>query len=425
MIRKRVYTLKDGRERVRWQADIRLGRDGKAGRRIKSFDKKSKAAAWEAEQRAALADQAGGRVSTSASRQTLAYYLWAAVDAKAKALGHPGDRASYRSPDAPYELRQWAGDAERVGESALARRRMDRVSGEDIDNLLAERLTKVRPATVRRHELNIIRAAFKAAAKENARAPGWEKFRTAYMRDRFREARSTGRTRRESVSGSKRSRVVPPEAEARLIAAAAAREQALAIIVSVETGMRQSELFRAEWYQVEWEARELWLPGDTTKSRNPRTILLTRRAVEALRELRALNPTGDALFGPWTQNALRLAWKRLKRRAVQRAAHEAVAFASAIRRPDDPGAQAALELIGGAEVGQAAQTVLPVLQTVRWHDFRHTAITRWLDAGVRAHDTAAMSGHNLATVLANYAHGTAAGAREALDAMDAAAAGAK
>jgi integrase len=80
------------------------------------------------------------------------------------------------------------------------------------------------------------------------------------------------------------------------------------IQLAVETGMRRSELLAMRWHDVDLEGRTVRLRN--TKNGHPRTVPLSPRALEIIRDAPRV---GDAVFAV-SANAVRLAWERLKRR---------------------------------------------------------------------------------------------------------------
>ena len=67
----------------------------------------------------------------------------------------------------------------------------------------------------------------------------------------------------------------------------AAAEQALQpiLLLALDTGMRKEEVLALQWEQVDLEASTIALAPEDTKTDEPRLIVLTSRAKEALRTL--------------------------------------------------------------------------------------------------------------------------------------------
>jgi len=161
-----------------------------------------------------------------------------------------------------------------------------------------------------------------------------------------------------------RDRLLSGDEEARLLAALAPtgrrnpwlRPMA---ILSLETGMRRGELLQLRWQNIDLESQTAFLP--MTKNGNSRTVPLSRKAVELLRELpRCI----DGSLFPIKAPAHHKAFKRACKRAG--------------------------------------------LVDLHWHDLRHTAITRLAAKLPNLIELAAVSGHRSLSMLKRYYHPSAA-----------------
>lgn len=124
------------------------------------------------------------------------------------------------------------------------------------------------------------------------------------------------------------------------------------IVVAIQTGMRRGELLNLAWSDVDL-ARALVYVRDT-KSGKSRELPLSSDALAALRSVRV---EGEKVF-PLVD--FKKAW------------------AGALKRAGISG--------------------------LRFHDLRHTAATRWADAGADAFTIAALLGHSSIQMSARYAH---------------------
>ncbi len=161
-----------------------------------------------------------------------------------------------------------------------------------------------------------------------------------------------------------RDRVLSAEEEARLLTALAPtgrrnpwlRPMA---ILSLETAMRRGELLQLRWQNIDLDNQTAFLP--MTKNGNARTVPLSRKAVDLLRELpRCI----DGSVFPINAPAHHKAFKRACKRAG--------------------------------------------LLDLHWHDLRHTAITRLATKLPNLIELAAVSGHRSLTMLKRYYHPSAA-----------------
>lgn len=131
-------------------------------------------------------------------------------------------------------------------------------------------------------------------------------------------------------------------------------EQALRFAVA--TGLRHGELPAMKWGDVVLDQRLLVIPQ--TKTGEPRVIPLTAAAMTVLNTL-PKRDHGDRVFG-LSANALRIAWKRVARRAK--------------------------------------------IEDLHFHDLRHEAISRFFELGLTVPEVALISGHKDPGMLFRYTH---------------------
>lgn len=131
----------------------------------------------------------------------------------------------------------------------------------------------------------------------------------------------------------------------------------LMVELALETAMRRGELLNARWPHVKQSRRTLFIP--ITKNGHSRTIPLTGRAVAILERLKELNEGGEQVI-PLTLDAMKMAWKRVLRRAK--------------------------------------------LDDFHFHDLRHEAISRFFERGLSIPEVALISGHRDPRMLFRYTH---------------------
>lgn len=151
------------------------------------------------------------------------------------------------------------------------------------------------------------------------------------------------------------------ELEALLLEAGRTRGKYLkpAVVLAVETAMRQGEILRIKPQDIAADSGSLRIP--VTKTGRARVIPLSKAAVEALQELlEAFNPMTDECIIPVSSNAFKLAWKRTVRRAD--------------------------------------------IVDLNFHDLRHEAISRLFEQGRSMPEVATISGHRDFRMLARYSH---------------------
>jgi integrase len=175
-------------------------------------------------------------------------------------------------------------------------------------------------------------------------------------------------------------------------------------VLAVTTGMRQGELFGLKWQDIDLDAGKLmvrralqrqnvaglvFIEPKTARSR--RTILLSQRAITALREHRRRQLEDRLRHGS--------GWHDLD-----------LVFCGVDGRAPDPGWQR-----------QVFQRVLREydLPVIRFHDLRHTAATLLLSQGVHPKVVSEMLGHaTISLTLDTYSHLVPAMHAQAAAAMD-------
>lgn len=139
----------------------------------------------------------------------------------------------------------------------------------------------------------------------------------------------------------------------------------LAVVLSLTTGGRQSEIMTLRWPQIDFNRRVITLNQGTTKNEDARALPLVGEAFTLLQErakVRSLKD--DRVFPPTTEKAqvrnLREAWDR----ALQEAE----------------------------------------ITNFRWHDLRHTAASYLAMSGVSLVEIAKILGHRTLAMVVRYAH---------------------
>ena len=127
------------------------------------------------------------------------------------------------------------------------------------------------------------------------------------------------------------------------------------ILFALETGMRRGEILSLEWQNINFTKRIAFLP--LTKNGTSREVPLSSKAATILEEQK-INKY-PAPF-PINDNAFRLAWDKLKKRAA--------------------------------------------INDLKFHDLRHEAISRFFEAGLSLVEVATISGHKDPKMLFRYTH---------------------
>lgn len=130
------------------------------------------------------------------------------------------------------------------------------------------------------------------------------------------------------------------------------------LLFALKTGLRRSEILAMRWNNIDLKNRQLIIPN--SKNGHSRTIPLSSSATTLLESLRSPESTRVDFVFPTTANALRLAWRRLSKRAN--------------------------------------------VQNLRFHDLRHEAISRFFEYGLTVPEVASISGHKDMRMLFRYGH---------------------
>jgi integrase len=177
---------------------------------------------------------------------------------------------------------------------------------------------------------------------------------------------------------TKRVRWLKPEEEKRLRTAILklSPKQLPAFDVALHTGMRQGEQFTMKWHSVDFERRTIYLAE--TKNGKHREIPMNKTCFAALQELHQ-NHTKDGGVFPSSR------------------------YTSSIRDPKK-------WWLAALEVAKVKE--------FRWHDLRHTFISRLVMKGVDLRTVQELSGHQDLNMLSRYAHLAPAHNLNAIEKLD-------
>jgi integrase len=227
--------------------------------------------------------------------------------------------------------------------------RLSKVTSGTFSHYRDQRLKEVKPATVRR-DLGLLRAIFEVAIKE------W---------DLPLSSNPLGNVKKPKEPDARDRRLMSGEKELLLRAAGSHTGPWLTagIHLAIETGMRRGELLSLLWDDISLQASTLLIRE--TKNGHPRTIPLSKTAVEILSAMRPVNGQAKDRVFLVTANAFQIAWQRCKKRI-------------AINHPN--------------------------ISTLRFHDLRHEAISRFFEIGLTIPEVALISGHRDPRMLFKYTH---------------------
>jgi integrase len=259
-----------------------------------------------------------------------------------------GRRKTKGSRDERYRLVKFKRDFPSLCATALADATEDM-----FEDWIAERLEVVKPNTVLR-DFRLLKPLFSSAARR------YDLHRSPM--DHVKPPRSI----------DERIRRLLPEEEALLFAELLQAQDPivpLAAQFALEAGCRRSEQLRVEWPDYDAKGGTIWLAD--AKNGRGRYLLLTERA-QAIVEALPGRAEGGKIFKT-TGNLLKKAFEYARARAAKRA--------EGMARPD-----------------------LVSVGTLRWHDFRHEAISRCFDAGWTSEQVMDFSGHVDIKSLLRYRH---------------------
>lgn len=133
---------------------------------------------------------------------------------------------------------------------------------------------------------------------------------------------------------------------------------------AIQTGMRRGEILRLSWSDVDIPNRAAYL--NETKNGNTRKVPLTLKAIDLLSNL----PRNDARVFPMGFHCLRSQFKRIK------------TYLKSSWEGNEPNP----------------------FNNLRFHDFRHEALSRLSDAGLNVIELSHISGHRTLGMLQRYTH---------------------
>ena len=158
----------------------------------------------------------------------------------------------------------------------------------------------------------------------------------------------------------RRVRWLTPEQRVSLIAALPQHQRAY-VEFALETGLRQSNVIRLEWSQVDLERKTCWIFADQAKAEKPIGVPLTARAAEIL-----AGEKGKHEANVFTYRGRPIAWANTR------------AWRKALK-----------------QVG---------LEGFRWHDLRHAWASAHIMAGTTTAELQALGGWQSEAMVRRYAH---------------------
>jgi len=186
----------------------------------------------------------------------------------------------------------------------------------------------------------------------------------------------------------KRERIITREEEKALLAACSAPKRGHLrpiIIAALDTGCRLGELLKLRWENVDLESGQIHLIAFNTKTAKPRTVAMTARLRAELEQLKAQAPPEPT---------------RLKTFAESEGSGLVFGVKNNVKR---------------AFEGARKDAGLPDL---RFHDLRHSAATRLVQAHIPLSEVGRVLGHSVANTTYRYVNADLETAQRAATALD-------
>jgi len=157
-----------------------------------------------------------------------------------------------------------------------------------------------------------------------------------------------------------RVRFITPEQVQALLRELPAHQQDM-VLFALQTGLRQSNVVKLEWLQVNLEQGHMWVNAAQSKNRKPIAVPLNREALAVLHRQLGKHPVRVFTFaGKPITNANTLAWRKALKRAG--------------------------------------------IEDFRWHDLRHTWASWHRMQGTPTHELQQLGGWKTGAMVERYAH---------------------
>ena len=224
--------------------------------------------------------------------------------------------------------------------SILGELMLDEITLDVIARIKAARVKEASKSTANRF-LALVRSILKRAVEE------WDWLEKAPKVKLFKE--SEGRVR-----------FITPEQVQALLSELPPHQQDM-VVFSLQTGLRQSNVLKLEWLQVNLERGHMWVNAAESKNRKPIAVPLNREALAVLQRQLGKHPVRVFTYaGKPIANANTHAWKNALKRAG--------------------------------------------IEDFRWHDLRHTWASWHRMQGTPTHELQQLGGWKTGAMVERYAH---------------------
>jgi len=219
------------------------------------------------------------------------------------------------------------------------------IGPELVEKYKAERIKKVSPASVNR-ELACLKTIINKAVE-------WGKILANSI---------GGKKVRKFTENNKKLRVLTPDEQSRLMAAAGGNLGSF-LVIALNTGMRRNEILTLKWSDIDFFSAEITIRGEISKSKKARTIPMNGHVADLLRTMPRWKGAGYIFFNPETGTNIK---------------DNKTALGTACRTAEITG--------------------------VGTHTLRHTAGTRMIEAGVDIMTVKEILGHASVETTMRYCH---------------------
>jgi integrase len=274
-----------------------------------------------------------------------------------------------------------------LNSEAFGRKALSAITEDDVELFFARLRAEGLAASTRNKYIQLVKALFRWAMKKGYLA-----------RNPIADSETLKREKH-----AQRNRRLEPDEEAALLKHAGIHLQRL-IIGALETGMRRGELLALTWRDVNLDRRELTVRPENSKTRTGRVLPISTRLAGIL-ELAKTDPAGQT-FGPEKfvfgdvvgrqVGDIKRAWETC---ALKAHGHKATYTST------------------NALAGVSRQALEAIDLT--FHDLRHEAGSRLLEAGWPLHNVAHMLGHANISQTSTYLNATKVGLQDAMRRLDA------
>lgn len=266
------------------------------------------------------------------------------------------------------QLSNFAPGGQRLGDKPA-----ETINENDFEAFVRHQRRMGRAASARNHYLQCIRTLSAWGVKTGALKRAWIRPNVEIRQD------ADSDLRREPFA--RRSRRLAPDEEQRLLQTSSPHLQRL-ILAALDTGCRRGELLSLQWREVSLERRTIRLLASKTKSKKDRELPISDRLF-ALLQMGRHDPAGR-VFGP-----------------------DAFVFGNELGEP-----------IRTVKTAWYAATRRAGIENLRFHDLRHEAGSRFLEAGWPLSHVREMLGHANISTTDTYLNAPLKGLQESMRRFD-------